>query len=536
MIPTDILGRAPNSSYTGERVEIFQIGGRNSEVKMEVQSRHRLDYEQLSSFVCALAVLVALSFWFLAVRAPLWLDETGSYWCISGGFRQIWARSVEINSFPAYFYILWLTNAVFGGKEIVLRIPSILAMLAATYVFYRCARELFARDIALVATVVFILDRRVVLAAINVRPYAFAQLITNAAIFSFIRWSKTKKVSYAALLGITSAGIFYFHYLFGCIVAAFVVAYFINAYFMDRWRSPFAELRQLAVAAGCFALLMVPLLPRLWYLHQTRNTHVFHGAPEFTDFLLALCPGVVPFVLAGVVLVAALTRKLSKPDGRSVRQFIMCATLALVPAVMLYGVSVATPLHIFIDRYEAVAVPGIALCWAWIFSPIDSRLLRVLGCAALVTWSAYQNYTSPTASAHRYSWKYALEFADANAAQDGSPLVICSDLPESDFWSMPTGPASESVLFAPLSYYKVRSTVVPMPRALNEQAQLIGKRFLAGAALHHERFLALAYKPSYPTLGWLESLASTTYVTHALGDFDGIAVIEFDPRNAPGGY
>ncbi len=518
---------------------------------MEVQSRHRLDYEQLSFCVYALAVLVALSFWFLAVRAPLWLDETGSYWCISGGFRQIWARSVEINSFPAYFYILWLTNAVFGGKEIVLRIPSILAMLAATYVFYRCAMELFARDVALVATVVFILDGRVGFAAIDVRPYAFAMLIANAAIFSFIRWSKTKKVSYAALLGIASAGIFYFHYLFGiCIVVAFVIAYFISAYFTDanfadvsfrdvnfrdRRRAPFAELRQLGVAVGCFALLIVPVLSRLWYLHQTRDTHIFAGAPAFKFFLIALGPGVVPFVFLGVVFIAALTRKLSIPDGRSVRQFIMCAALALVPSVILYGVSVATPLHIFVNRYEAVAVPGIALCWAWIFSLIDSRLLRVLGCVAFVAGSAYQNYTSPMASTHGYSWKDALEFADANAAQDGSPLVICSDLPESDFWSMPSGPASESVLFAPLSYYKVRSTVVPMPRTLNEQAQLIGKRFLVEAALHHERFLALGWVRSYPTLDWFAGLTSRTHVHHVLGEFDGIVVIEFVPRNAPGG-
>ncbi len=502
---------------------------------MEASSRHRLNYQQLGLFVYALATLVAISFWFLAVRAPLWLDETVSYWSISGGFRQIWARSVEINSFPAYFYILWLTNAIFGGKEIVLRIPSILAMLAASYAFYRCARELFARDIALVATVVFILDGRVGFAAIDIRPYAFALLITNLAIFSFIRWSKTKQMSYAALLGVTSAGIFYFHYLFGCIVIAFVIAYLADADFLYRWRSPFAELRQLGAAVGCFALLMLPVLSRLWYLHQTRNTHVFAGVPEFTDFLQALCPGVVPFVFVGVVLVAALRRKLSKPDSQNVRQFIMCANLALVPTVILYGVSVTTPLHIFIERYEVVAVPGVALCWAWIFSRIDSRLLRVMGCAALVTWSAYRNYTSPTATSHLYSWKNALEFADTNAARDGSPLVICSDLREADFWSMPTGPAGESVLFAPLSYYKVRATVVPMPRALNEQAQLIGKRFLLEAVLQHRRFLALAHKPSYPTLDWLESLTSISHATHALGDFDGIRVIEFVPRNAPGG-
>jgi hypothetical protein len=210
----------------------------------------------------------------------------------------------------------------------------------------------------------------------------------------------------------------------------------------------------------------------------------------------------------------------------------MCATLALVPAVLLYGVSVATSLHIFVERYELVAVPGIALCWAWIFSLIDSRLLRVLGCAALVTWSAYQNYASPTAGAHRESWKYALEFADANAAQDGSTLVICSDVPESNFQSMPTGPAGESDLFAPLSYYKIKSAVVPMPRALNEQAQLIGRRFSSQPANRERRFLALAYKKSYPTLDWLENLTSITHVFHVLGTFDGITVIEFVPRNA----
>jgi hypothetical protein len=500
-----------------------------------------LNYEQLGIFVYALATLVALSVWFLAVRAPLWLDETGSYWNIAGGFRQIWSRSVQLNSFPAYFYILWLTNAVFGGKEIVLRIPSILAMLAATYVFYRCARELFARDTALLATVLFILDGRVVFAAIDVRPYAFAMLIANVAIFSFIRWSKTKEVSYAALLGITSAGVFYFHYLFGCIVAAFVIAYFPAANFLDRWRSPSAELRQLGVAGGCFALLTVPVLSRLWYLHQTRNTHIFADAPTFTLFRQALgfvlmprsspvASGVVLPVVLGVVLVAALTRKVSIPDGRSVRQFIMCATLALVPSVFLYEVSVATPLHVFIDRYEAVAVPGIALCWAWIFSLIDSRLLRVLGCAALVTWSAYQNYTSPMAGIHGYSWKYALEFADANAAQDGAPLVICSDLPEADFQNMPAGPASESVLFAPLSYYKIRTAVVPMPRALNQQAQLAGRGFLLRATRNHERFLALGFAPSYPTLQWFITLTSMTHVPHILGSFDGVAVVEFDPR------
>ena len=495
-------------------------------------ARLRLDDERIVFSIYVLGLLVSLSVWFLAIRAPLWLDETGSYWNISGGFRQIWARSVELNSFPAYFYVLWLTNAIFGGREVVLRIPSLLAMLAATYVFYRCARELFSRDVAVIATILFILNRRIVFAAIDVRPYAFALLITDLAILSLIRWTKstsqTKSVLYAALLGITSAGIFYFHYLFGCIIAAFVIIYLVDA---DRWRSPFAEPRQLGVAAGCFGLLVIPVLPRLWYLHQTSHTHVFADAPSFKLFLRALSPGAFGFVLVGALLLAALTRKLAKPDGRSVRQFIVCATLAVVPLGILYGVSVATPLHVFIVRYEAVAVPGVALSWAWMFGLIESRLLRLAGCVALVACGAGVNYFSSTAHTHGDTWKYALEFADANAAPDHSPLVICSDLPEADSLRMPSGPAGESVLFSPLNYYKVRAAVIPMPRTLNEESQLIGARFLQRAGINQQRFIALGYLASYPTLEWLATQTPDTYMAHLLGDFDGIKVVEFVPRN-----
>ena len=69
--------------------------------------------------------------WFSSIQSALWLDETISYWEISGGFGQIWGR--QDVSFPAYFYILWATKALFGSSEAVLRIPSVLAMLGATY-------------------------------------------------------------------------------------------------------------------------------------------------------------------------------------------------------------------------------------------------------------------------------------------------------------------------------------------------------------------------------------------------------------------
>src|ERR1035438_10470142 len=77
-------------------------------------------------FIYLLALLASIATWFLAYKSPLWLDETVSYWGISGGFAQIWRRSVEALYFPAYFYVLWATREIFGSREVVLRIPSVL--------------------------------------------------------------------------------------------------------------------------------------------------------------------------------------------------------------------------------------------------------------------------------------------------------------------------------------------------------------------------------------------------------------------------
>ena len=202
-----------------------------------------------------------------------------------------------------------------------------------------------------------------------------------------------------------------------------------------------------------------------------------------------------------------------------------------MPILILYGVSMGTSIHIFLARYCIVAVPGIALCWAFLVSRIDSRALRLLFCTALVAATAYHSFRSPASRVHNYTWKYALDVAEKSAAADNAPVLICSDLPESDYMPMPVGSAiKDSALFAPLSYYQLSVPVVPLPRALNADAIQTGSQFLQGAAKRHERFLALAFEASYDTLDWLASNAEGTHRVHELGVFDRVRVLEFIPR------
>ena len=146
------------------------------------EPEHPLTRVHWAVYVTALAV--SISTWFVAIRAPLWVDETISLFLIKDGFsgiaRQMWPDS------PAYSYLLLLWTKVMGTSEIMLRISSILPMLGAVLLLYCSARKLFERDIALIATIIFCVDPVIVFAAIDVRPYAFAALATTASIVALV--------------------------------------------------------------------------------------------------------------------------------------------------------------------------------------------------------------------------------------------------------------------------------------------------------------------------------------------------------------
>src|ERR1035438_5137780 len=96
---------------------------------------------------------------------------------------------------------------------------------------------------------------------------------------------------------------------------------------------------------------------------------------------------------------------------------VVCALLALVPILILFGVSRATSIHIFVARYRLVAIPGIALSWAWIANRITLPALRLMLCLALVAAAAYLHFRDPYSTTHGTTWKYALELAQRRSEE-----------------------------------------------------------------------------------------------------------------------
>ena len=478
-----------------------------------------------ANVIYALALTLAISTWFVAIRAPLWLDETISFFVIKGGFSEILSRQ-GWPGVPAYPYLLWLWAKAVGTGEIALRISSVLAMLGAVYLLYRSARELFDSDVAVIAAILFCLHPIITSESIDVRPYSFAALAITSSIFVLARLRHNDSNWLAALFGLSAAFIVYFQLLFVVILPALVLCFF-----AVKAGAPKILWRQFRVALLTFALAFLPVVPGLRYMFHTSGVHVYAEAPAFWQLRGTLAPARLALCLAATLLIAGAARRLDLRSLREGRAILFCGSLALVPILSLYFVSMGTSIHIFLDRYCIVAVPGIALCWAWVVGLINSRSLRLLFCTVLVAVTAYHSFTSPSSRVHNYTWKYALEAAERNASRDNSPVLICSDLPESDHMPMPVGAAiKDSALFSPLSYYPLSVPVVPLPRTLNEAAIQAGSRFLREAANRREHFLALAFEPSYETLDWLASNAEGTHDVHELGTFDRVKILEFLPR------
>jgi hypothetical protein len=481
-----------------------------------------------------LLLVLSVSLWFLAIRAPLWLDETGSWWQISKGFWQIPSRQGGL-WFPAYSYILWFFSKILGSSEPALRIPSVLAMLGAVYLLYKATREIFAnesgcRELAFITAILFSIHPIVVFESVDVRPYAFAILAVNASLYLLARLSSNSPTWMPIALGVSVAFIVYFHFLFAVILPFFMLCLFARVVIDHTitWR-------QAGIAIATCAIALLAVVPGLLNMVRSRGTHVFEVAPPFRELLWTLAPWFMFYMFVGALLVAAALRRLDVETRLNHWVLLLAIALGLVPIFTLWSVSAWTPIHMFVERHRLVAIPGIALCWGFLLSRINFRVVRALFCVAVVGYAASKSYTNPLFKTHGYTWKYALERAQKSASIDNAPILICSDLPESDHEPMPPADnqanVKDSPLLIPISYYQVSVPVVALPRALNDEAKSAVANFLQDPTHQHLRFLAMGFAPSWPTLQWIMAQAAPTHEAHVLGQDQMIAVVEFVPRS-----
>lgn len=477
----------------------------------------------------AVALLASLSIWFLAVRAPLWLDETLSYWQISGGFAKVWSRSALMPSSIGYLYTLWCAKSIFGSSELALKLPSTVALLAAVYFLFRFVRELLDTETAFLTCIFFCLEGNVVFASTDARPYAFAMLASVVACFAFIRWLDRRTMRNAIWLGASLAAILYFHYLFASLLPAFAAYYAIA-----RRRHLKDDFRQLAAIVASLTLVSLPLIYRVLSLYHTRQTHIVQEMRHPGLIVLnTLVPQQTLFGFVIAVFLAALARKIKLPSREEFPAILFGPLLALVPAGILITLSTATSAHLLIPRYLSVAAPGAALTWAVLTRRLDSRWLRQVFVVGLVGLTVYEFWASPLTRRHELSFKPAHAFVNAIEQPNELPVLVGSAFIESNYETMPDGSNLENPLLSQTAYYPIHAPVIYLPMTLNQETVRVGTAAVQAAALRHQRFLAIAAPDSYKTLDWLAEASRGSFTPRVLANFDTVVVAEFRPADEP---
>jgi len=240
-----------------------------------------------------------------------------------------------------------------------------------------------------------------------------------------------------------------------------------------------------------------------------------------------LAPGSIALFFALAALIAAAFRKFDLSREEATTTGPTCLLLAFVPALIFYEVGTLTSVQLFLSRYRLVAVPGIALCWGLLLSRINSRVLRALFCVALVVTVTRAQLDVPL---HGTSWKPAVDFVNANTAKDHATVLVCSSLVEADYQPIPAD-INSTALYATLTYYKLNSPLVLLPRSLvNPETEAQIQKFLLDAVPARRRFVAVGLTYSMPVLHRIEDLTKENYTSKSLGVFDNVAVFEFNPR------
>lgn len=418
------------------------------------------------------SVLAALVWLPRLILRSFWVDEAGTFWMAHNGViaavQKTWhwpGQSVLYSAIASFFC---LNSGPL--REFVLRIPTLLGMVAAGYFLYRLAESAIGKGAGLPAVAIFAFVPTSIVLGTEARPYGLAVGAAAASTWFLYRYRETSSGKDLAKYIAASTLILYFHYFFA-VVFCVHLAYLLHASLLARLPVRWTRIIGAWFAVGVLAL---PLLPHMLLIAREAHTFQYSRKP----MVLELIGDVLPMLLAfGLFLSALLVQflfpgmlrraaPLTRPDT------VLALMLWLLGPVLLFALSLAVSGNFFFDRYFGYALLGQALVLAYAgWSVFESEAARVW-----VLLAAILSTASPLAMAagfHSGQEDLApmLNIIRTESSRGNLPPVFFSSpLPESNFLNWKAGVA-KTYLYAPFVAYPIPNRVLPLPYLPAEDAK-----------------------------------------------------------------
>ena len=417
-----------------------------------------------------LALVVAAAAVFVRVGLPMLLDgprldETLTGWVVADGLDDAIGRSWRFQGqSPLYFAGLWLWTQLAGSSFVALRLPSLVAMVAAGWQLRRLATDLGLARYRDLSVALFVLMSAVHVNAVTARPYAFLLLTIIVASRAGLRWSvsgsRRDSLRWAVL----------------CALSAYFQPFAVYAIVAQGWwlvarRRAGDPTRELVLPVVATGALVLPLVPQVWSLAQRQGALTFAQVPPVTEFVSTLLPATVLLGLAaGGVVSGGLARS---PRGTVAIPFVVAA--ALFPQLGLFAQSHLTGSGVVVAKYLAPATIGVVLLVAVVLMQFRHRSAAIVAAVVMLALPIVELEPQRT-----HDWDAAVTLLTTDHPE-ATILAMTGFIEAADPSALDQADVAD-YLAAPLTTNGLERDVIPLPLGTGPEHSTVVRSLVDDAA------------------------------------------------------
>jgi len=398
-----------------------------------------------------------------------WVDEAGTFWMAQGGFVAAirktldWPGQSVLYSAIASFFATSSSHF----RELLLRLPTLGGTVVACYFIYRIGESAIGKSSGLIAVILFAFHPVTLGLSGQARPYSLALAAVAGSCWALSRWVATRGVPYLLSYIAASALVIYLHYFFSIIFLSHL-AYLLYLFFFHR-----REVRWLQiVGAYCaIAVLVAPLSPHIRLLLHEGHTLPFTPRPDIYQLTGFLAEPILTLgaLVSALIFQFLLPGLLRRPAALDRGLFVLLFSWWILGPIVFFGVSLATPMRVFVLRYLAFSVPGQALVLAYVgysvFGALGGRMWALMA-VLLSTGSPVSIFVSRTVGPEELM--PFIQIIRAESTKFTPPVFYSSPLPESNFYNWQDGLSGASRFYAPFVVYPIKNQLLPLPYRLTD--------------------------------------------------------------------
>ncbi|MBN8729457.1 MAG: hypothetical protein J0L64_02875 [Acidobacteria bacterium] len=475
-----------------------------------------------------LTAIHVVRYWLLPGLDSLWMDETGTWWTIADGWRELWVRTGMHPNSRFYGALLLGWTQVAGHSEWALRLPSLAAMAGAVAVLGVWMERRFGGGFGWAVAAMCVASPDLSFFALDARPYALAVLllvVATAAWMSLCRqWSVRAGVAWMVSAGLLVHA--------QPLVATSLLAHGVWLIWMVPWRD-WDRRRWWAMAAivAGAGLVALPEALRLREIAGGTRTMLIPPRPlNWGDLRLLMPPAIAgPAVVALAVLVAVGGWRWGGWGAETKRHLTMGVSLALVMGALLLGYGLSAPANVFLHRYTlAILVGWLFAVPAVIAALTDARgrmrFATVFSAAVLAASVAMQGAWPAHADA---DWRAAMAAVRQWEGGRAAPVLMQSGLVEAAHPVRLRDARWHGFLVAPSLFYEHAGPTIALPYYVHSRQEPFFDAAVSRVA--GQRFAAMVYADVPGTSTYIPRIAARHGPARFLGRFRRLEVYAFDP-------